>query len=88
MSGAGKLIDTVEQGLLRAARMAARFSYPLSWEKLEIDENRSVWASYTPDYVAGAGLQGETTADLAIIGGGYTGTSTAYHFSRRFPEKR
>ena len=25
--------------------------------------------------------------DLAIIGGGFTGVSTAYHFSRRFPEK-
>lgn len=89
MSGAGRLVDTVEQGLLRAAGVAARFvNYPVSWEKLEIDENRSVWASYTPDYAPGAGLQGETTADLAIIGGGYTGTSTAYHFSRRFPEKR
>src|SRR6185369_8498145 len=27
-------------------------------------------------------------ADLAIIGGGFTGTSTAYYFSRRYPEKK
>lgn len=77
----------IEQGLMRAAGAAARFSYPLSWEKLQIDENNSVWAAYTPDYVADAALTGDISADLAIIGGGYTGISTAYHFSRRYPDK-
>ncbi|MBL8130447.1 MAG: FAD-dependent oxidoreductase [Anaerolineae bacterium] len=57
-------------------------------ETLEIDDNRSVWAAETPDYRPGAPLEGVIEADLAIIGGGFTGTSTAYHFSRRFPEKR
>jgi gamma-glutamylputrescine oxidase len=33
-------------------------------------------------------LQGAITADLAIIGGGFTGTSTAYYVSRRFPNRR
>ena len=57
-------------------------------ERLETDENRSVWTEGTPDYRPLPPLRGETSADLAIIGGGFTGTSTAYHFSRRYPEKR
>ncbi|MEM7118219.1 MAG: FAD-dependent oxidoreductase [Chloroflexota bacterium] len=83
-----KLTGTIERGLFHLARGVSKFGYPASWEKLEIDENKSVWASYMPDYVPNPPLNGETTADLAIIGGGYTGVSTAYHFSRRFPEKR
>ncbi|MEM7344269.1 MAG: FAD-dependent oxidoreductase, partial [Chloroflexota bacterium] len=88
MATSNKVIDVVEKGLMQMARGVSGLSYPLSWEKLEIDENRSIWASYTPDYEAGPELVGETSADLAIIGGGYTGISTAYHFSRRYPEKR
>ena len=57
-------------------------------QRLETDENRSYWASRTPDYKPGPPLKGKTTADLAIIGGGFTGTSTAYYFSRRYPDKR
>lgn len=85
---AKSLRKRIERGLFTAARGVARLGYPLSWEKLEIDENRSVWASYTPDYVPNEGLVGEETADLCIIGGGYTGISTAYHFSQRYPGKR
>lgn len=88
MTKSNNFTAIIERGLFRAARGVSRFGYPRGWEKLEIDENRSVWASYTPEYVAGAALRGETSADLAIIGGGYTGISTAYHFSRRYPEKR
>ncbi len=88
MSRLHNLTAKIERGMFQAARGVARFSYPRSWEKLEIDENKSVWAAYTPDYVPSAPLTGETSADLAIIGGGYTGISTAYHFSRRYPEKR
>lgn len=71
-----------------AARGVARFGYPLSWEKLEIDDNKSLWAAYTPDYKPNPSLSGTETADLCIIGGGYTGISTAYHFSQRYPNKR
>lgn len=88
MSKANNPMKIIERGLFQVAKGVSRFGYPASWEKLEIDENKSVWASYTPNYVPNAPLTGETTADLAIIGGGYTGTSTAYHFSRRFPDKR
>lgn len=57
-------------------------------QRLEVDDNRSYWVSQTPDYRPGPPLRGTTTADLAIIGGGFTGASTAYYFSRRYPEKR
>lgn len=82
------LIEKTAAVLLSAARFGAFYSYPLSFERLEIDENRSLWASYTPDYRPNAPLIGDTEADLAIIGGGFTGVSTAYHFSQRYPEKR
>ena len=77
---------------LRASATLASLTWPVAGriftEKLEIDENRSVWAASTPDYRPGPPLAGDISADLAIIGGGFTGTSTAYHFSRRYPEKR
>lgn len=57
-------------------------------ESLQTDENRAVWVEGTPSYEPLPPLRGETNADLAIIGGGFTGTSTAYHFSRRYPDKR
>jgi glycine/D-amino acid oxidase-like deaminating enzyme len=82
------LLNSFEKTMLLAARGVSAFSYPTSFEKLEIDENQSLWASYTPDYRAGEPLRQNIEVDLAIIGGGFTGTSTAYHFSRRYPEKR
>ena len=33
-------------------------------------------------------LRGRQKADVAIVGGGFSGMSTAYHLVRRFPEKR
>lgn len=84
-------MDLLSRGLLASAKVAS-LTWPVAGriftEKLEIDENRSAWAASTPDYRPGPSLSGDTTADLAIIGGGFTGTSTAYHFSRRYPEKR
>lgn len=70
------------------AKAVSFVSYPVSWEKLEIDENRSLWASYTPDYQPNPPLREDITADVAIIGGGYTGISTAYQMSQRFPDKK
>ncbi|MGB1253106.1 MAG: NAD(P)/FAD-dependent oxidoreductase [Candidatus Promineifilaceae bacterium] len=88
MSRLHKLTAAIERGMFTAARGVSRFGYPLSWENMEIDENRSVWASYTPNYEPLPALNGTIDADLAVIGGGYTGISTAYHFSQRYPEKR
>ncbi|GAB1419959.1 FAD-dependent oxidoreductase [Anaerolineales bacterium] len=79
------------KSMLKMSEFAA-LTWPLAdklaREKLEIDENQSLWATYTPDYRPTDPLREPISADLVIIGGGFTGTSTAYHFSRRYPEKR
>jgi glycine/D-amino acid oxidase-like deaminating enzyme len=82
------LVIQIENVMLKAAALAAPLGYPTSWETLEIDENRSLWASYMPDYQPRPALQKDISADLAIIGGGFTGISTAQHFSERFPNRR
>ena len=80
-----------EELLFQATRLASKFE-PLAKhifpETLEIDENQSLWVAQIPDYHPGAALVHTIKADLAIIGGGFTGISTAYHFSRRYPNKR
>lgn len=55
---------------------------------LDLDDNVSVWVEDNLDYQPRPSLKQNITADLAIIGGGFTGVSTAYHFSLRYPEKR
>src|SRR5689334_1149411 len=80
-----------DRALLGAASLVSK-TWPIAAkifpEGPDIDANQSLWAAQTPDYQAGRPLKGTITCDLAIIGGGFTGTSTAYHFSRRYPEKR
>jgi glycine/D-amino acid oxidase-like deaminating enzyme len=53
----------------------------------DFDENHSVWLDGKSTYVRAAALARDLTADVIIIGGGFTGVSTAYHLSKRFPEK-
>jgi gamma-glutamylputrescine oxidase len=79
------------QILLTAANLASA-AWPLAArlfpEKLEIDDNQSLWIAQTPDYQPNPPLCENIDVDVAIIGGGFTGVSTAYHFSQRYPEKR
>jgi gamma-glutamylputrescine oxidase len=50
------------------------------------DDNTSVWlVGAAPDQPA-APLARDLTVDVAIIGGGFTGVSTAFHLGRRFPD--
>lgn len=77
--------------LTTAANLASKtwgIAAALLPEKLEIDDNRSLWVTQAGDYAPTAPLRGQIDVDLAIIGGGFTGVSTAYHFSERYPEKR
>lgn len=77
---------------MNAGAALANAAWPLAGrvfrERLELDENHSVWVTKAPDYQLRPPLQGTLTADVAIIGGGFTGTSTAYYLSRRFPDRR
>src|SRR5664279_1340024 len=77
--------------LLTAANLTSK-TWPLAArlfpETLEIDDNKSLWIAQTGEYQARPALRGSVSVDLAIIGGGFTGTSTAYHFSQRYPDKR
>ncbi|MEJ7727762.1 MAG: FAD-binding oxidoreductase [Polyangiaceae bacterium] len=52
------------------------------------DENRSVWMADKPAYSPSPALRADARCDVAIVGGGFTGVSTAYHLSRRFPDRR
>jgi glycine/D-amino acid oxidase-like deaminating enzyme len=83
---------SLTERLIDLGAQAASLTWPVMArvfpEQLDIDDNRSYWVSQTPDYQPGPPLKGPTTADLAIIGGGFTGVSTAYYFSRRYPQKR
>ena len=56
--------------------------------RIDIDENASMWAATARPVDPLPALAGEVRADVAIIGAGFTGISTAYHLARRFPERR
>jgi glycine/D-amino acid oxidase-like deaminating enzyme len=49
------------------------------------DTNRSVWTLESPPAAASAPLRGRLVTDIAIIGGGLTGVSTAWHLRRQNP---
>jgi glycine/D-amino acid oxidase-like deaminating enzyme len=77
---------------LEGAAALAASAWPLAarlcHERLEFDDTLSIWHAGTPDYQPRPPLRSVITADLAIIGGGFTGVSTAYHVARRFPQRR
>ena len=53
----------------------------------DFDDNVSMWAATAAPAPEFPTLQGDVTADVVIIGAGFTGMSTAYHLARRFPDK-
>ena len=54
-------------------------------EKMEFDENTGFFAQYQPK--KNPPLTENLEVDVAIIGGGYTGLSAAYHIKEMFPKK-
>lgn len=55
---------------------------------LDIDDNTSVWAATALPIDPLAPLKGDRRADVVIIGAGFTGLSTAYHLSSRYPDRK
>ncbi len=50
-----------------------------------LDENRSVWIAESEPPQAAPGLTGPIRTEVAIVGGGFTGVSTAWHLRQRSP---
>jgi gamma-glutamylputrescine oxidase len=55
---------------------------------LDIDDNTSVWAATAHPVDPLPPLGGDVRADVVIIGAGFTGLSTAYHLSSRYPDRK
>jgi glycine/D-amino acid oxidase-like deaminating enzyme len=53
-----------------------------------LDENRSCWLAEAPPQEPMPPLARDEGADVAVVGGGLTGVSSAWHLSRRFPDRR
>ena len=53
-----------------------------------LDANRSCWIDEAPPCAPLPALRTDARADVAVIGGGLTGVSTAWHLAQRFPERR
>jgi glycine/D-amino acid oxidase-like deaminating enzyme len=64
------------------AEVVTPLIYP---EKLEFDENVSLWAPAQPP--KNPALAQDIEVDVAIIGGGYTGLSSAWYILQRYPGK-
>ena len=55
--------------------------------RVDIDENRSAWTDDKAPYRPEPPLATDIEVDVAIVGGGFTGVSTALHLAERFPER-
>ena len=76
----------VAAGGIAAATLAAEVATPLVFpEEMVFDDNTSLWALDQP--AKNAPLTEDLEVDVAVIGGGYTGLSAAYHLLQRYPER-
>jgi len=55
--------------------------------KQAFDDNTAVWLIGAPPDEPSPPLTRDLDVDVAIIGGGFTGVSTAYYMSQRFPDR-
>jgi glycine/D-amino acid oxidase-like deaminating enzyme len=53
-----------------------------------LDDNRACWLAEAPPQQPLPPLARDESADVAVVGGGLTGVSSAWHLSRRFPDRR
>jgi glycine/D-amino acid oxidase-like deaminating enzyme len=51
-----------------------------------LDENRSVWVTESEPPRPAPKLTGRIVTEVAVVGGGFTGVSTAWHLRRRRPD--
>jgi glycine/D-amino acid oxidase-like deaminating enzyme len=52
-----------------------------------LDRNQAVWTAETEPPRPAGSLAGRVSADIAIVGGGFTGVSTAWHLRQRHADK-
>jgi len=57
-------------------------------DEIGSDDNRACWLAEAQPYEPAPPLDRDETVDVAVIGGGLTGVSSAWHLSRRFPDRR
>ena len=77
----------LESVLTALMKMTAPPGYPVSLEKLDIDDNNALWTDYTPDYQPAAPLKEDRFADLVIIGGGFHRGFDCLSFQRTLSRK-
>lgn len=76
--------------MVSASRLGG-VTWPLSRllfrERVDIDQNESLWAKIAPPYTPNPPLGADLDVDIAVIGGGFTGVSACYYLSRAQPGK-
>ena len=76
----------IASGGIAATALGAEIITPIVCkEKIEFDENTSLWALAQP--LKNPSVQEDMEVDVAVVGGGYTGLSSAYHLLQYYPNK-